>query len=146
MINTFRQHLLSAEGNALIEEAMQDPRKMRVLEMMLEDVANTASAPGVAMVSNNEPVSPKMKQKVFGKGIWRRKPKRRSDLMEKEVRLALDLRNTNLRETHYVLHGVDTLTIDEAIGLLSHDELEMLASNLKEKIVIRAGRNTITLT
>ena len=144
MINTFRQHLLSAEGNALIEEAMQDPRKMRVLEMMLEDVANTASAPGVAMVSNNEPVSPKMKQKVFGKGIWRRKPKRKSDLME-EMRLSLDMRNTNLRETHYLAYGIDTMTLEKAVSMLSHDELEMLAEGTKDKIVIRCNNKTITL-
>ena len=62
-----------------------------------------------------------------------------------EMRLSLDISNTNLRETHYNLHGIDTITINEAIGLLSHDELEMLASGLKERIVIRTGRKTITL-
>jgi len=63
-----------------------------------------------------------------------------------EMRLSIDPRNTTLRETHYNLHGIDTITIDEAIGLLSHDELEMLANDLKDRIVIRTGRKTITLT
>jgi hypothetical protein len=67
-----------AEAEMLLSEAEQDPRKMEILLSMLdEEVANTASAPGVAMVSDGEPVSPKYSQKTFGKGIWRRK--RRKD-------------------------------------------------------------------
>jgi hypothetical protein len=69
---------LKAEAKLLVQEALEDPAKMDILMSMLnEEVANTASAPGLAMVSDGEPVSPKYSQKPFGKGIWRRK--RRKD-------------------------------------------------------------------
>lgn len=60
---------LVAEANALLEEALANPAKMEILIDMLEEVS-TASAPGLAMVSDNEPVSPKTKS---GRQIWRRK-------------------------------------------------------------------------
>jgi hypothetical protein len=78
-MKTYRQiaeQTLMSEADALIEEAKGDPRKMEILLSMLEEVS-TASAPGLAMVSDGEPVSPKYSQKQFGKGIWRRK--RRKD-------------------------------------------------------------------
>lgn len=62
-----------------------------------------------------------------------------------EMRLSIDMKNTTLRETHYLLHGIDTITLDEAIGMLSHDELEILAGGMKDAISIRCGRKTITL-
>lgn len=112
MKRSFIQHLLSVEGNALVEEAMHDPRKMKVLQMMLEDAANTASAPGIAMVSDNEPVSPKMKQKVFGKGIWRRKPKRKSDLMEMALRKEKKATTGHLEHVaDYIYHGDPSVTM-----------------------------------
>lgn len=62
-----------------------------------------------------------------------------------EMKLSVDISKMNLRETHYLLHGIDSITVDEALSLLSHDELEMLAEGLKDRIVIRTGRKTITL-
>lgn len=68
---------IEAEARLLATEAMLDPDKMDILEMFFdEEVANTASAPGIAMVSDGEPVSPKYKQREFGKGIWRRKKRK----------------------------------------------------------------------
>ena len=53
---------LQAQFEKIYEEAVSDPRKYEILISMLEDagVANTASAPGLAGVSNGEqpPVSP----------------------------------------------------------------------------------------
>jgi hypothetical protein len=73
--NFMRQNL-SEEARRLMSEALEDQDKMDILEILLdEEVANTASAPGIAMVSNGEPVSPKYRQKEFGKGVWRRKKK-----------------------------------------------------------------------
>jgi hypothetical protein len=67
---------LLAEGNALVQEAMNDPAKMEILMSMLNEEINTASAPGIAMVSDGEPVSPKMKQRKFGTNILRRKKRK----------------------------------------------------------------------
>ena len=79
----FLKESIDTEATNLINEAMLDADKMDILEMFLdEEVANTASAPGLAMVSDGEPVSPKYKVKEFGKGIWRRKKKKADDLME----------------------------------------------------------------
>lgn len=79
----FVQEGISREAQSILEEALQDPDKLEILEMFIdEEVANTASAPGIAMVSDGEPVSPKYKVREFGKGVWRRKKKKASDLME----------------------------------------------------------------
>lgn len=65
---------LMIEANMLLAEAMENSAKMDVLLRMLnEEVANTASAPGLAMVSNGEPVSPRSTLKMFRR-------KRRVDL------------------------------------------------------------------
>ena len=65
---------LMIEANMLLAEAMENSAKMDVLLRMLnEEVANTASAPGLATVSNGEPVSPRSALKMFRR-------KRRVDL------------------------------------------------------------------
>jgi hypothetical protein len=61
------------------------------------------------------------------------------------MKLSIDIKNTTLTETHYVVYGVSDLSIDEVISLLTHDELEMLAEGIKKKIVIRGGKKRIIL-
>jgi hypothetical protein len=128
---------LNAEADALLEEAMQDDGKLEILISMLEDVAvQTASAPGIAMVSNNEPVlvSPKMSQRPFGKGVWRRK---------KKPALSIDRKNTTMMETHYSAFGIDDFTVDNVVPFLSGKELRMLAEGKKEKIVVHGESKDI---
>ena len=74
----FDQFLAESQRDEILKEADGDPLKMEILEMLLEEsgVANTASASGIAMVSDGEPVSPKYSQREFGRGIWRRKRKK----------------------------------------------------------------------
>lgn len=62
-----------------------------------------------------------------------------------EIHLSIDPTNTTLLETHYNIHGIDDFTLEEAISLLDHNELEMLAEGVKRKIVIRGGRKRIVL-
>ena len=59
------------------------------------------------------------------------------------MKLSLDIKNTTLMETHYVVHGVDTIDVETALELLSAEELEMLAEGAKRKIVIRGGKKKI---
>jgi hypothetical protein len=71
--------------------------------------------------------------------------------MEKEeekgraMKLSLDLKNTNLMETHYVVFGIDEIDIKDALSLVPYEELEMLSEGLKRKIVIRGGKKKIVL-
>lgn len=60
-----------------------------------------------------------------------------------EMKLSLDIHNTNLMETHYVIHGVETITVDDVMSLIPVEELEMLAEGAKRKIVIRGGKKRI---
>jgi hypothetical protein len=62
---------------------------------------------------------------------------------EATMKLSLDIHNTNLMETHYVIHGVETITVDDVISLIPVEELEMLAEGAKRKIVIRGGKKRI---
>lgn len=103
----FIQEGLSVEANSLLEEALRDSDKMDILEMFLEEeVANTASAPGIAMVSNGEPVSPKYKVREFGKGIWRRKKKKADDLMEMALPKKKKATTGHLEHVaDYIFHG-----------------------------------------
>lgn len=98
---------LSTEAESLIAEAASDPDKMEILEMFLdEEVANTASAPGLAMVSDGEPVSPKYKVREFGKGVWRRKKKKKSDLMEMALKKSKKATTGHLEHVgDYLYHG-----------------------------------------
>jgi hypothetical protein len=98
---------IEAEARLLVSEAMLDQDKMDILEMFFdEEVANTASAPGLAMVSDGEPVSPKYKQREFGKGIWRRKPKQKSDLMEMALKKSKKATTGHLEHVaDYLYHG-----------------------------------------
>lgn len=128
---------LNAEADALLEEAVQDADKLEILISMLEDAAvQTASAPGIAMVSNNEPVlvSPKMSLRPFGKGVWRRK---------KKPALSIDRKNTTMMETHYSAFGIDDFTVDNVVPFLSGKELRMLAEGKKEKIVVHGESKDI---
>jgi hypothetical protein len=64
---------LQAEGNALLEEAQNDPAKMEMLLFMLDEdagVANTASGAGLAGVSTGEIPPIKSRTKT---PMWRRK-------------------------------------------------------------------------
>lgn len=73
------EEMTDREFYALLTEAQSDPRKMEILEFMLgEEVANTASAPGLAGVSTGEvpPVPPRHKYPML-----RRKKKKGSDLI-----------------------------------------------------------------
>jgi hypothetical protein len=73
------EEMTRTELDSLIAEAETDPRKMDILRFMLgEEIANTASAPGLAGVSTGEqpPVPPRTKYPMF-----RRKKKRRDDLI-----------------------------------------------------------------
>jgi len=99
---------IEAEARLLVAEAMLDQDKMDILEMFFdEEVANTASAPGLAMVSDGEPVSPKYKQREFGRGIWRRKPKQKSDLMEMALKRSKKATTGHLEHVaDYLYHGV----------------------------------------
>lgn len=63
-----------------------------------------------------------------------------------EMRLSIDPSTTTLRETHYNIYGAGDLEIGEVIQLLKHDELKMLSDGTKDKIVIRTGMKTITLS
>lgn len=74
----FLNESLDVEAMLLMQEAQSDPDKMEILNMMLDEeaIANTASAPGIAMVSNGEPVSPKYSQNTLGKHILRRKKRK----------------------------------------------------------------------
>jgi len=97
---------LNAEMNSLMEEALLDEEKLAVLKFMLEDNENTASKPGIAMVSDNEPVSPKYRQKSFGKGVWRRKKKKPSDLMEMALKKSKKATTGHLEHVgDYLYHG-----------------------------------------
>jgi hypothetical protein len=139
----FSKHL-DEEAERLILEALEDQDKMDILEIMLgEEVANTASAPGLAMVSDGEPVSPRYKQREFGKGIWRRKKKKEPVFETSDIKLSLDIANTSLMETHYVVYGVDDINVDQVLSLIPSEELEMLAEGAKRKIVIRGGKKRI---
>lgn len=62
-----------------------------------------------------------------------------------EVSLSLDIAATSLMETHYNLHGVDDITLEEAVSMLSESELRMLAEGTKDRIVIRAGKKELIL-
>lgn len=96
---------LDAEFKQLYEEASTDPRKMRILMRMLdEEVANTASAPGLAGVSNGEP--PPVSPLQGGFPILRRKKKRRSDLMEMALRKEKKATTGHLEHVgDYLYHG-----------------------------------------
>jgi len=59
------------------------------------------------------------------------------------MKLSLDIKNTTLMETHYVVHGVDEITVDQVLELLSTDELRMLSEGAKRKIVVRGGKKKI---
>lgn len=73
----FMRKNLTDEAYRLMSEALEDQDKMDILEIMLdEEVANTASAPGIAMVSDGEPTLVKQSQKQFGNGVWQRKKKK----------------------------------------------------------------------
>lgn len=60
-----------------------------------------------------------------------------------EMKLSLDITNTSLMETHYVVYGVDDITVDQVVDLIPTEELEMLAEGAKRKIVIRGGKKRI---
>ena len=112
MIKSFSDYLVASETSDLVKEAVQDPRKLQVLEMMLEEIANTASAPGIAMVSNDEPVSPKYSQRAFGKGVWRRKRKKPSDLMEMALPKKKKATTGHLEHVaDYIYHGDPSVTM-----------------------------------
>lgn len=109
----FLKESIDAEALNLINEAMLDEDKMDILEMFLEEeVANTASAPGLAMVSDGEPVSPKYKVKEFGKGIWRRKKKNPNDLMEMALPKKKKATTGHLEHVaDYIYHGDPSVTM-----------------------------------
>lgn len=60
-----------------------------------------------------------------------------------EMKLSLDIQNTTLMETHYVVYGVEDITVDDVMSLIPTEELEMLAEGAKRKIVIRGGKKRI---
>jgi len=60
-----------------------------------------------------------------------------------EMKLSLDITNTSLMETHYIIHDVDDITMDQVVDLIPVEELEMLAEGAKRKIVIRGGKKRI---
>lgn len=62
---------------------------------------------------------------------------------ETSMRLSLDIANTTLMETHYLIHGVDDISVDQVMELIPIEELEMLAEGAKRKIVIRGGKKRI---
>ena len=62
-----------------------------------------------------------------------------------EATLSLDIAATSLMETHYNLHGVDDITLEEAVSMLSESELRMLTEGTKDRIVIRAGKKEMIL-
>jgi hypothetical protein len=100
------EHTLDAEGTELLREAMLDPRKLEILKTMIENVGSDASSSGIAMVSNGEPVSPKYKQKAFGRGIWRRKKKKPDDLMEMALKKSTKATTGHLEHVgDYLYHG-----------------------------------------
>lgn len=59
------------------------------------------------------------------------------------MKLTIDIHNTTLMETHYIVYGVDDITMEEAAALLPIGELEMLAEGAKRKIVVRGGKRKI---
>jgi len=59
------------------------------------------------------------------------------------MKLSLDIANTSLMETHYVVYGVDDISVDQVLSLIPSEELEMLAEGAKRKIVIRGGKKRI---
>lgn len=100
------EHTLDAEGTELLREAMLDPRKLEILKTMIENVGSDASSSGIAMVSNGEPVSPKYRQKAFGRGIWRRKKKKPDDLMEMALKKSTKATTGHLEHVgDYLYHG-----------------------------------------
>lgn len=62
---------------------------------------------------------------------------------ENDMKLSLDIRNTSLMETHYVIYGVDDIDVNDVVDLIPVEELEMLAEGAKRKIVIRGGKKKI---
>jgi len=62
-----------------------------------------------------------------------------------ESPLSLDIAATTMMETHYMAHGRNDITLDEAVSMLPSRDLEMLAEGKKDRIVVRAGRKTIVL-
>jgi len=67
----------------------------------------------------------------------------RTSVQEEQMKLSLDIRNTNLMETHYCVYGVEDITVDDAMALIPTEELERLAEGAKRKIVIRGGKKKI---
>jgi hypothetical protein len=59
------------------------------------------------------------------------------------MKLSLDITNTSLMETHYVVYGVEDISVDQVLSLIPSEELEMLAEGAKRKIVIRGGKKKI---
>jgi hypothetical protein len=120
----------------LMEEAGSDPAKMEVFLAILEEngFVSTASAPGVAMVSDGEPVlvkqgnvdRPKMTNKPFGKGIWRRK-KRKPDISE------MALPKKKVAHTGHLEHVADTLFHGDPHEAIRH--MEAMHSRFRDKPV-----------
>jgi len=114
-MKTYRQmaeQSLVEEAKDLLNEALQDPRKLRLMLRMVDEEISTASAPGLAMVSDGEPVSPKYRQRPFGKGIWRRKPKQKSDLMEMALKKSKKATTGHLEHVaDYLYHGDPSVAI-----------------------------------
>ena len=121
------ERAMDAEAHMLVQEALTDPLKLDILEMLIdEEVANTASAPGLAMVSDGEPVSPKYGQREFGKGIWRRKKKKKSDLME------MALKKSKKATTGHLEHVGDFLYHGDPHVALKH--MEAMHNRFKGKM------------
>jgi hypothetical protein len=119
---------LEAEFSMLLSEAEADERKMEILISMLEDsgAVSSAAAPGVAGVSTGEPVvvSPKMTNKPFGKGIWRRK-KRKPAIAE------MALPKKKVAHTGHLEHVADTLFHGDPHEAIRH--MEAMHSRFKDK-------------
>lgn len=59
------------------------------------------------------------------------------------MKLSLDIKNTSLMETHYVVYGVDDITVDDVVDMIPIEEMELLAEGAKRKIVVRGGKKKI---
>jgi hypothetical protein len=59
------------------------------------------------------------------------------------MKLSLDIERTTMMETHYIVYGVEDITMEEALELIPNEELQLLSEAAKRKIVVRGGKKKI---